>query len=223
MNPRLGVLSLGGWSLSSSESHASSLTVPGLAWQEPALRAGLPGSPVAAGCLPDETAPPDTHLHHQPAQGVPGRAAAPQGRGRHPPQGAAPLLPRQPLAPRTTARPCGLRLGVPADAPGHSRAPVEPGGPRGASDTTSTNIRPGYYLMDLWGQRPWASANATQLESEPETHGPGWVGSGSGQEGQGGNGQVRKRSRGIGRGRLYGGSGGGRLSIWGRTNPRGCE
>lgn len=165
------------------------LTVPGGAWQEPALPAGLPGPPVAAGRLPDEAAPPDAHLHHQPAQGVSGRAAAPPGRGRHPPQGAAPLLPRQPLAARTTAR-LGLQLGVrgSAEAAGHSRAHSEPAGP-GASDTTSSNIQPGYYLMDLQGQRPRALPMPPRPEPEGETHGPGWVRVGAREQ------RSRKRGR----------------------------
>lgn len=76
---RIGIWIWGRTEPADTWSHWFWLTVPGLAWQEPAFPAGLPGPSMATGCLSDEAAPPDAHLHHQPAQGVPGRAAAPQG------------------------------------------------------------------------------------------------------------------------------------------------
>lgn len=76
--------------------------------------------------------------------------------------------------------PAGLPLGAPAEAGGHSRAHAELGGLR-ASDTTSSNVQPGYYLTDLRGQRPRASASVTRPQPELETHWPGWVESGAGR------------------------------------------
>lgn len=50
----------------------------------------------------------------------------------------------------------GLQLGFPLNAAkGHSRARAQLDRPGGASDTSSSNIWLGYYLMDLRGQGPW--------------------------------------------------------------------
>lgn len=81
-----------------------------------------------------------------------------------------------------------------------------------ASDTTSSNIRSGYYLMDLWGQRSRASANATGPEPEWEIHWPGWAESGAGIGARMDRESEREwemlgSSRGVGQ------------CIWGETNP----
>ncbi|KAL0624640.1 Striated muscle preferentially expressed protein kinase [Plecturocebus cupreus] len=102
---------------------------------------------------------------------------------------------------RTTARP-RASTGVPTNATGHSRAHAEPGGP-GASDTTSSNIQPGSYLIDLQGQRPQGLGlmppQARARVGDPLAR-LGRVGTGRGTRGEW---EVeRKRSRGTGRGTL---------------------
>lgn len=116
---------------------------------------------------------------------------------------------------QTTARP-GLPLGAPADAAGHSRAHAELGGLR-ASDTTSSNIQPGYYLTDLCGQRPRAVASVTRPEPELETHWPGWVESEAGKGAKTEWGSEREGWEAAGRFR----GGGDCLSE--RGNRGGCE
>lgn len=103
----------------------------------------------------------------------------------------------------------GLLL-ITRDIPGPTLSRVGPGLRTPPAATSGRAI----YLMDLWGQRPQALANATRPEPEWETHWPGWAELGSGRGARMEWGSERKGWETLGR--FW-------ECIWGKTNQGGCE